>query len=456
MNIATRRSFSSTGSLKELFLLFSPLLLIAFLNYLVLFVEELFLVRFSTKAMEAAISATYARQIFQISFVSLAMMSQVYVGRCYGAQDWKEIGPVIWQFIWFSLFSLFISIPFSLAYGQYYFQGTGLEEIGLPYFYFLASINFLFPLGAVLSCFFIGRGKTRLVLIITIGFQFLKILLSYLLIFGIKSWLPSMGLMGIAFATLISQGGFCLLLLCVFLNKKNNEIFHTRRWKFKLRLFWESIHPGLLRALNRILTAFSWASIAHLMSSKGGDYLLILSIGGTLFLFLPFLGDALCQANTTVVSNLLGAKKHLLLDKAFRTGTILALFAIILVGIPLVFYSSFTFHYLFPLAAFDDVVIHRVFFGVWISFAFFTLSYVPISFILAFKDTKFSLFMGALSWINGYLLMYIVIEKGHIAADQFWLYLAIMHGSSALLYLWRMQWLKSQVVLTTNEASSSI
>ena len=64
-------------------------------------------------------------------------------------------------------------------------------------------------------------------------------------------------------------------------------------------------------------------------------------------------------------------------------------------------------------------------------------------YILAFKDTKFSLFMGTLNWINGFLLMYISIEVVKIPADQFWLVLSLMHAITALLYLWHMKWLKS-------------
>ena len=145
------------------------------------------------------------------------MMAQVFVGRWLGAQEWKAIGPGIWQFIWFSVLSMFITVPCQLIYGKFYFHGTGLEEVVLPYFYLLVGINFLYPLGSTLACFYLGQGKTRLVLWVTISSQVGKLLFAYLLIFGWGGWIPSLGLLGGAVSTLVAQGGFCLALLGVFL-----------------------------------------------------------------------------------------------------------------------------------------------------------------------------------------------------------------------------------------------
>ena len=445
MALAQKRSFVSTGGFGQLIFLFFPILVITFSNYFFLLVEKLLLARFSVQAMEAAVNATYACQIFQLSSIAIAMMAQVYVGRWGGAQEFKSIGPGMWQFIWFSFLSMLLIAPCSMLYGKWYFEGTDIEKIVLPYFYFLVSINFLFPLAASLSCFYLGRGKTRLVLLATLGSQFLKLTLAYFLIFGWDVWIPSLGIMGGAVSTLIAQGGLCVLLFCVFLQEKYAEKYHSRDWRFRPKLFWECMHPSLLRAGNRVLCALCWASIAGLMTAKGGNYLLILSIGGTLFLFLPFLGEAICQAQTTIVSNILGAKNYHLMNTAFRSGFILVLIAVIGLSIPFLVFPIKTFYSLFPDVLLDEVMIRKVFLGIWASFAFFTYTFLLISYTLAFKDTKFSLLMGAGNWINGFLLVYLAIEKMNMAADQFWLIISVMHGSSALLYFWRMKWLQAKL-----------
>ncbi len=449
--------FSTRGRLKELILLFLPLLGTTFCNYFYLLVEKLFLARVSPVAMEAAINVSYACQIFQGASVALAMMAQVFIGRWYGARSFSSIGPGTWQFIWFSFLSMLVTVPASLIYGSWYFEGTSIESIGMPYFYLLIGTNFLYPLSAVLSCFYLGQGKTRLVLIANGASQLMKIGLAYVLIFGIESFnIPALGLIGGAISTVSAQALFCFLLGAIFLNRSSRALFNSASWYFSPALFWECIYPGLLRAFNRILNFTSWASIAHLMLSKGGDYLLILSLGGVLSLFLPFLFEAVCQAQTTVISYILGSKSYNYLLKAIQSGFILVFILALLMSVPLVLFPSLTFDWLFPEVVLDPVVIQKVFLGVWLSFVFFTSTAIPISCVLALKDMKFSCFMGLMNWVNGYCLMYVALELIQIPASLFWLTLSLMHGSTLLIYFWRVRALISSTLLVGSYQSSKL
>lgn len=288
MDVAQPQIMGRTGRLGELLALFFSVLLMSFSTYLLLLIEKLFLARISKEVMEVAVNAAYVAQIFQAPCVALAMMAQVYVGRWIGAQNYKSVGPGIWQFIWFSILSMCIVFPIGWICSDLYFRDTALSGVGVPYARFLMAINFLYPLGAALSCFYLGQGKTLLIVIATISSQLVKLLFAYLLIFGWGGWIPSLGLTGGVLSTLIAQGGFCLFLLITFLSKKNRNLFDSHRWLLQLKLFWHCIQPGLLRAANRILNFICWVFIARLASGKSSDYLLSLSIGGTLFLFLPF------------------------------------------------------------------------------------------------------------------------------------------------------------------------
>lgn len=425
----------------------------SFSTYFLLLIEKTFLARISKEVMETAVNAAYVIHPFQAPCVLLAMMVQVYVGRWIGEKNYRAIGPGVWQFIWFSILSTCITLPIGWICSDLYFRDTNLSALGIPYAHFLTVINFLYPLSTTLSCFYLGQGKTLLVLIATISSQLVKLIFAYLLIFGWEGWIPPLGLMGGALSTLIAQAGFAIFLLITFLSKKNRDLFDSHRWYFQLKLFWDCIQPGLLRAGNRCLGFTWWLIIARLASGKGEDYMLSLSIGGALFLFLPFLSDSLCQAQTTVVSQLIGAQKFSYFNKALRSGTLLALIMIIIVGIPLLFFPSITFDWLFPAIDMGTISIQNIFTGIWISFAFFTFSYLPISYILAFKDTKFSLFMGFVGWINGFLFMYFMMNKVGIPADLFWTILSIMHFSNLLLYWLRMRYLQSRAIASALGAS---
>lgn len=421
------------GGIRDFLSLFFPALLMSFSSYFALFVEKIFLGRFSTEAMEISISANYACMIFQAPCTALSMMAQVFIGRWYGAQEQQKIGPGIWQFIWFSLLSMFIVVPLGILYGKWYFHGTPIEQNGLPYFYSLLVINFLFPLGITLASFYLGQRKTKLILFASVIFQTIKVILAYLLIFS------GLGLMGGVISTGIAQGAYCIFLLSCFMAPKNSHMYQSRNWHFNPKLFWECIRPGFMRAINRVLNFGSWAAISYIMTAKGGDYLLYLSIGGALFIFLPFLSDAICLSQTTIVSQIVGAKQYPSLKSAFRSGLTLVSLMIAITSIPLLACPIPVFHFLFPKIVLDPSVVRTLFLGVWLSFVCFVSGSVPIGYILAFKDMKFSMGMGVFNWMNGFLLIYLTIKVFEAKAISFWFILSLMHLTTAILYWMRMK-----------------
>ncbi len=425
---------------KRLLKLFFPLLLVTFTNSIFLLIEKLFLAQLSSQAMEAAVAAAYVLSISQVACVLLVMMAQVAVGRRCGEKTYLEIGPSIWQYVWFSILSTLVTVPINFLVGDIYFQEGELRHLALPYLHFMAGMNFLHPLGAALACFLLGQGKARLLLFASIGSQSLKIGVSYFLIFG-KWGFPPLGLLGGAWGTLIAQGSFCLFLFSVFMNKQNRLHFNTSQWRFCWKLFKECIYPGFLRALNRIVSLSCWAITARLTLAQGEGYALALSLGGTLFFFLPCFADALCQAQVTIVSQRIGANRAADLKPASKVGYFVALLISLLGVAPFLLFPEYTFKSLFPTLSVDPRFIQQLLFGIFCCFSWLTISYIPISVILAFRDMNFSLFMGLFSWINTYLLVLFSLKIAHISAGQFWLALSLTHISTALLYHLRANYL---------------
>lgn len=438
-----------TGNVSEVVILLLPLALMTFSSSSVIFVEKLFFARLSAETIEVALNVNYVCRIFQAPCLALAMMAQVYVGRQYGAREEQTIGNHVWQFIWFSLLSMSVTVPLSVLYGHLYFEGTILEQSAMPYFYFLVLMNFLYPLGASLSCFFIGLGKTRFVLVATLAAHFSNLMLVYLLVFGVEGWIPAFGLIGGAISFMTSQGLFCLVLLAIFLSPKHATAYGTHRWHFHPKLFWECVYPGLMRALNRVSVFLCWASIARLMIAKEGEYLLIWSIGGTMTLFLPFIGDAVCQALTTINSHLVGAKNSALFGKLDRCACVILVPIIGLMAIPMVGFPGLTFHAFFPELSLADASVSKLFLGLWLGCTYWTFSYIPASRILAFKDASFFLFMSCLSWITCFFLMYTSVHIVKIPADQCWIILSFSNLADLAVYSWRSQYLTKhrQIIL---------
>lgn len=440
MTVSTNEKSPDYLSFKQYLILFLPIALMTFSTHLFPTVEKILLASLSKEDMEASLSAYYAVQIFQLATVSLAMMAQVFTGNWYGEKKWHLIGPGVWQFIWFSLLSSIIVLPFGYLYGKAYFTGTIIENIVLPYYYALLAMSFLFPLGGALTCFFLGRGKTLLIFITTVICHLIKIPIGYALIFGWK-WIPGMGLMGGALSIFITQLGFCLALFIVFLSKENHKLYKTREWNFKLPFFLECIKPGVLRAINRLLTMGNWGAITYLMTKGGENHLLILSIGGTLTLLTTFLAEAICLAQMTVVSQILGTKSYNSLYSAFRPGIILSTIATLLLSINLLIFPNWTLQTIFPTILLDPSTVRVIFAGVWLVSTLCIFSFLPISYVLAFKDTRFSLFMGFVNWVTGFLFIYSFMEILHVPAEYFWFLLAFLHFTTTLFYYLRTVWL---------------
>jgi Na+-driven multidrug efflux pump len=447
VSINNSQAFAVQGGVRGFLSLFFPLLGISFSNYLFLMIEKILLARVSSLSMEAAVSAMYACQIFQGTGIACAMMAQVFIARWHGERSWTMIGPGTWQFIWFSFASMILTVPGSFFYGQWYFQKTEVAFLALPYYHFLIGWNFLYPLGMVLSCFYLGQGKARFVLFVNLLAQVLKIGLGYFFIFGCSSWIPPFGLMGGAISTILAQLVFCIILFCSFLNRKNRTLFHSHEWRLRPVLFFECIRSCFSRAVNRILNYTSWAAIAHLMIAKGGEYLLIMSVGGFFCLLQPLLSEALCQTQITTVSYLIGAGKTELIKKAIRSGFIVVSAIGCIVSIPFLFFPLEFTSLMFPDLTLDPATIKTMLLGIWVCIIFFIFNTIPLSHVLAFKDFVFPLIMGGFNWINGYLLMYCFLEIFLIPATLFWFALALMHGSTLMIYLLRMMMLRNRKAL---------
>lgn len=429
------------GKNRSFLSLFFPVLAMTFSTSIYLMVEKLLLGFSSRSAMEAAVAVASIVQVFQLGTVAIAMMAQVFIGERCGEQNYRATGPCLWQFIWFSLLSTILVTPIGILYGYKYLKGMPFEGLAKPYLCFVLLINFLYPLGIALSCFFIAQAKTRLVLFSTIGSQILKVTLAYFTIPSLTTKNPLWGLYGGAITTFLAQGTFCSILLWAFLHPRRAKIYNSHDWKFRPRLFWQSIYPGTLRAINKILNGLCWASISYLMITKTETHIAAFSVGAVIFSFLPFLSDAVCQTQTVIISRLVGAKKYFDLIKALKPGTLWTSLALALFTIPFLLFPQFTFEYLFPTILLNPQMVRTIFWGLWFSFAFFTLACVPLGYILAFKDMYFSAFMGCFGWLNGFLLMYYFMNIANIAPQYFWLALSIMHGSNFIIYFLRALWL---------------
>ena len=218
--------------LKTFCKLFFPVLLFVFGTSLTAYVERIFLAQYSENALAGSLNGFFLSRIFQFSTLAVIIGGQTFVGLFHGSKQPRQIGPCIWQLIWFSLGTVVLVPPLGFLLEHLFYHDTLIAQSEGGYFYLLCWFNFLFPLAGALSAFYIGRGKTALIVFLTLGSCLLNVALDYLLIFG-NSYIPAMGTLGASLGKVISQGLVCIVLGFLFLRSFNHQMFCTRHFAFQ-------------------------------------------------------------------------------------------------------------------------------------------------------------------------------------------------------------------------------
>jgi len=318
------------GSVKTLWTISLPLIL-SFLSMLgMMTVDRLFLARYSTEALSAAVSGGMAAWALTFGGQTLTNVSGIFAAQYNGSKQYSQIGKPVWQMIWLSLFFI---IPFGAAaawFAPWAFAGSPIETEQVLYYRLTMAISPLMCLLGGLNGFFIGRGKTSVITWLTLFGNLINLVLDPILIFG---WgpVPSLGIMGACLATgvgLIAQNG---VMLYLFLKKENKESFGTDHWKLDLKNLWEMIKIGGPEALAATLELGAWATFFLLLSGLSATHILVTSVGQSILMSMFFFGIGLEQGISSVSGNLIGSNRKNEVMIAFLSGCkIVAVFGVVL------------------------------------------------------------------------------------------------------------------------------
>lgn len=401
------------GGIRELLYIALPLIMVTFSTQFMLFCDRIILARYSTLAMSAACSAGTVFSVFQLSIISIAAISEVFVGQYNGAQQYHKIATAVWQMIWFSLASIIIYLPFGL-YGAFTFVPPELLHEGAPYYRILMYCCPLYGIIAALSAFYVGRGKVRLVTLITITGDLLNILLDFLLIFGYKDLISSLGTAGSAIATNISQGVITVSLFLCFLHKKNRQKYHTHHPRFNWAVLKKSFIVGFPNALGHMIEISAWAFLFHVVSWESTAQVIVLSIGQNIFLLFQFMSEGLTKAITTITANFIGAQKWHYIKKGFKSALIVHIGILCVIGIPTFLFPECLAKLFLHNVTQEDyhayrAVIQENMAWMWIYLLFDGFVWVIVGILTAGGDTKFIMMITSTTvWITVIIPIYLI------------------------------------------------
>lgn len=283
------------------------------------FVDRLFLTWYSSEAVAGAVTALFTTWTLMGLCLGTGEYLTTFVAQYFGAKRFERIGPALWQGIYFSLAAgVVIAACAPLAEPIFALAGHApqVRVHEVEYARILLIGGFPIVLMATLSTFFAGRGETRVVLIANVVGTLVNAVLDYLWIFG-RAGFPRAGVVGAAWATVISQAVGALLFLAIILRRQNRERFHTLSgWRFESKLFGRLLRFGLPAGLQYSLEIGAFSIFLMIIGRIGTAELAASSIAFNLnmIVFMPMIGLGI--GVSSIVGRYLGGNDPQLAERA--------------------------------------------------------------------------------------------------------------------------------------------
>ncbi len=310
--------------LKRLLTVALPMVISQASETAMMFVDRLFLSRVSQLHLSAAMGGGLANFAVASVFVGVAGYVNAIVAQYYGADRHDHCARAAAQSVYFALMAMPVLVLVARVIpGFFSIMGHDPQQIPLESIYaqWLLSGAVILLLRNAFTGFFLGTGKTRVVMISNIVGMFVNIPANYVLIFG-KAGFPELGMVGAAIGTLAGGVAALLVLLAVYLGPRINALYKTRSaWRFDRIMFRRLMRYGTPAGIEIFLNVMAFNLFVQLMHGYGADVAAAITIAFNwdIVAFIPMLGLGI--ATTAVVGQYIGARNP---DGA-KTAALLAL-----------------------------------------------------------------------------------------------------------------------------------
>ena len=378
------------------------------------------------------------------------------------------MGAPVWQMIWFSLFSLLFFIPIGIWGAPFIFSNDPYSESEITFFRWLMFFGPSYALMTAFAGFFIGRGKTAIMIWLAIIANIINIGLDYILIFGIKGVIPELGIQGAAIATCTGYVFETLMLAFLFFQKENREKFGTNNWKLNLSEMKKCFQVGVPQGIFYALEIFGWSIFYWMMTSLSDNHITISSICQSFIILLSFFYDGLSRGAAAVAGNLIGANRRDLIHKVLKSGIYLLIFFSLISGIFLVIDSQDTVQFLFfdhfdsshatPIDPVIQTALKKCLFFSFIYLFFEGIRWLLSGLLVAAGDTIFLLIAGSVSvWIFLLLPIYFFVVRLNLSVEIAWQLTVTYSALLPLIYWIRFKtgaWKEMNLIQQSTDTSS--
>jgi MATE family multidrug resistance protein len=278
-----------------------------------LFVDRLFLSRVGKLELAAAMSGSLSSFVLSSFFVGLVGYVTALAAQYYGSGQHKMCTRATTQALYVSLASYPILLSFVPLIGYVFVvsgQDPELASLATAYAQILLAGSIFMVLRTSLSSFFVGIGKTRVVMAANVAMALVNIPLNYLLIFG-KLGLPALGIRGAALGTICGSAFGFVVLLAFYLRDTLRAPFRVNRpLRFRRDIMGRLLRFGVPAGVEPFLNWFAFNVFTQIMHSYSPDTAAAATIAFNwdTIAFVPMLG--LGTAATSVIGQYIGARDY--------------------------------------------------------------------------------------------------------------------------------------------------
>lgn len=330
----------SHGNVWELLAIALPMMASNACDTVMTFTDRLFLAKLGSSQMNAVLGGGLMCYMFNTFFIGLIGYSTAIVAQYYGAKQKENCAKVITQALIIALIAYPVILLLS-PIGRMIFSASGIADEQLHpqtiYFNILIYASIIGLLRSVFSCFFTGIGRTRIVMVASLFTMFINVALAYILIFG-KFGIPSLGIIGAAYGTIIAGIFGLMILVCAyFFGKRHSEFEVKKSFRYDSAIMQKLIKFGYPAGVEFFLNFAAYNAMVIIFQSCGQIIATAASVtlNWDMVSFVPLVGIEI--GVTSLVGRYMGAKQPSNAHRAamsgikigsFYSGTMLVMFAL--------------------------------------------------------------------------------------------------------------------------------
>ena len=297
---------------KQIWTIAYPILISLIMEQMIGMTDTAFLGRVGEIELGAsAIAGVYYLAIFMMAF-GFSIGAQILIARRNGEGNYKEIGPIFYQGIYFLLAVAVILFTLSIVFSPHILRNI----ISSPHIYDAAEsyihwrvYGFFFSFVMVMfRAFFVGTTQTKTLTLNSIVMVLSNVVFNYILIFG-KFGFPELGVEGAAISTAFSRGVSMVILFIILFRKHIHRFplayFRPFPW-IELR---NLMKVGLPSAGEQLSYSSSQVVITFFINMLGVEALATRTYCVNIIMFVYLFSISMAQGGAICIGHLIGEKK---------------------------------------------------------------------------------------------------------------------------------------------------